>query len=34
MGQFMDIEEALMRENGDLVDKVKLLEIEEINDQL
>jgi hypothetical protein len=32
MGQFMDMEEALTRENEDLVDKVRLLEIEEIND--
>jgi hypothetical protein len=33
-GQFMDTKEALMRENEDLIDKVKVLEIEEINDQL
>jgi len=33
MGQFMDMEEALTRENEDLVDKVSLLKTEEINDR-
>ncbi len=32
MGQFMDMEEALMEENEDLIDKVGLLEIKEIDD--
>ncbi len=31
MGQFMDMEEALMEENEDLIDKVGLLEIKEID---
>ncbi len=33
MGQFIDMEEAFMKENEDLVDKVRLLEIEEINNR-
>jgi hypothetical protein len=32
MGQFIDMEEAFMKENEDLVDKIRLLDIEEIND--
>jgi hypothetical protein len=34
MGQFMDMEEALTRENENLVEKVRLLEIEGINNRL
>ncbi len=30
-GQFMNMEEALMEENEDLIDKVGLLEIKEID---
>ncbi len=33
MGQFMDMEEALMEKNEDLIDKVGLLEIKEIDDR-
>jgi len=33
MGQFMDMEEALMEENEDFIDKVGLLEIKEIDDR-
>jgi len=34
MVQFMDMEEALMEGNEDLIHKVGLLQIEEIDDQL
>jgi len=33
MWQFMDMEEALTKENEDLVDKVRLVKIKEINDR-
>jgi hypothetical protein len=33
IGQFMDMEEAFMEENEDLIDKVGLLEIKAIDDR-